>query len=169
MEVIKKMNEEQTFERNRIGCPIHKRQEKVSRVEIGKEIRGYRLIETHARRKGEIIGVDEYIRLFFSSLEGELNLKAITRPMRIAKYRLCEWVHPIQKIDLDGNKTGDMETGRGCILVLDEIDFVPIYEKCTECHRYLANQEEHYEKELDYLCIECFCEQTEQNDLNIWS
>ena len=45
-------NNDQEYERNRVGCKIHNRQEKVRRVEIGKELRGYRLIENHKRRKG---------------------------------------------------------------------------------------------------------------------
>ena len=44
-------NNEGEIERTRVGCKIHNRQEKVRRVEIGKELRGYRLIENHKRRK----------------------------------------------------------------------------------------------------------------------
>jgi hypothetical protein len=163
------MEENQTFERNRIGCPIHKRQEKILRVEIGKEVRGYRLIQNHKRRRSEIIEESEPIRLFFFSLDGELDLNPITKPMRIAKYRLCEWTHPIQKVDSSGQKSGDLTTGRGCILIVDDIENVPIYNECSECHGYTSHDEDRYAKELNFMCIGCFCEQTNQNDLYIWS
>ena len=173
-------NNDQEYERNRVGCKIHNRQEKVRRVEIGKELRGYRLIENHKRRKGEIIGLDEPIRLFFFSLDGDLSLKPITRPIRIARFRLCEWTHPETTSDIYGNKRGDIdryqhakdEDGRkmsGCVIITDEIEAVPIYQKCLECHRSVSNQEEVFQKELYYLCVECFCDETEQNDLNVWA
>ena len=181
-------NENTENERNRVGCKIHNRQEKVSRIEIGKELRGYRLIENHKRRKGEIIGLDEPIRLFFFSLEGDLNLKPITRPIRIARFRLCEWRHAEITTDINGNKRGDIEKYQnaksdeerirsGCIIITDEIEAIPIFQKCFECHRSVSNQEEKFEKELDYLCEECFCDETEQQHerleptkiVNIWS
>ena len=184
-------NNDQEIERNRVGCKIHNRQEKVRRVEIGKELRGYRLIENHKRRKGEIIGLDEPIRSFFFSLEGDLNLKPVSKPIRIARFRLCEWVHPESTVDKYGNRRGDLdeflnattEEGKeraidgGCKIVVDEIEAVPIYQKCLECHRSVSNQEEIFQKELDYLCVECFCDETEQQHerptptevINIWS
>ena len=50
------MMEEQDgiWERNRTGCPIHKRQEKILRVNIGREVIGYRVITTTTRGR-EII------------------------------------------------------------------------------------------------------------------
>tara|TARA_Y100001951_G_C11242803_1_gene241547 strand:+ start:458 stop:982 length:525 start_codon:yes stop_codon:yes gene_type:complete len=174
------MKENQTFERNRTGCPIHKRQEKILRVEIGKEVRGYRLIQNHKRRRSEIIEISEPIRLFFFSLDGELDLNPITKPMRIAKYRLCEWVHPEVTTDKHGNRRGDIDKYQnaknehdkgmsGCIIVVDEIEPVPIYNQCSECHKYTSHDEERYKKELDFMCVNCFCEQTNQSDFNIWS
>ena len=173
-------NENTENERNRVGCKIHNRQEKVSRIEIGKELRGYRLIENHKRRKGEIIGLDEPIRLFFFSLDGDLSLKPVSKPIRIARFRLCEWRHAEIMTDINGNKRGDLDRYRnatndeerirsGCKIVVDEIEAVPIYQKCLECHRSVSNQEEVFQKELDYLCVECFCDETEQNDLNVWA
>ena len=173
-------NENTEYERNRVGCKIHNRQEKVRRVEIGKELRGYRLIETHKRRKGEIIGLDEPIRLFFFSLDWDLSLKPITRPIRIARFRLCEWTHPETTTDIYGNKRGDIDRFQnaknederirsGCVIITDEIEPIPIFQKCFECHRSVSNQEEIFQKELDYLCVDCFCDKTEQNDLNVWA
>lgn len=173
-------NNDQEIERSRVGCKTHNRQEKVRRIEIGKELRGYRLIENHKRRKGEIIGLDEPIRLFFFSLEGDLNLKPECKPIRIARFRLCEWTHPEITTDINGNKRGDLDRYKnatndeerirsGCKIVVDEIEAVPIYQKCLECHRSVSNQEEVFQKELDYLCVECFCDETEQNDLNVWA
>ena len=181
-------NENTENERNRVGCKIHNRQEKVSRIEIGKELRGYRLIENHKRRKGEIIGLDEPIRLFFFSLEGNLSLKPITRPIRIARFRLCEWRHAEITVDKYGSKRGDIEKYQnakndeerirsGCVIITDEIEAIPIFQKCLECHRSVSNQEEIFQKELDYLCVECFCDETEQQHerptptevINIWS
>ena len=173
-------NENTEYERNRVGCKIHNRQEKVSRIEIGKELRGYRLIENHKRRKGEIIGLDEPIRLFFFSLDGNLNLNPVIKPIRISRFRLCEWVHPETTTDIYGNKRGDIDRFQnaknederirsGCVIITDEIEPIPIFQKCFECHRFVSNQEEIFQKEVDYLCVECFCDETEQNDLNVWA
>ncbi len=173
------MEESETYERNRIGCPIHNRQEKILRLEIGKEITGYRLIQNNKRRN-EIVKVSESVRLFFLSLDSDLDLNPITKPIRIERYRLCEWVHPEATTDKHGNRRGNIDKyqnakneqeqiNSGCIIVTDEINPVPIYNKCSECHRYTSFDEDRYEKELDFMCITCFCEETEQTDLNVWA
>ena len=104
------------IERNRTGCPIHKRQEKILRVNIGKEVLGYRVITTRGR---EIIEVSEPIRLFFYSLDGELDLKPITRPMRIARFRVCEWRYAVTKTNKYGQRFGiDVLNVRSLLLIL---------------------------------------------------
>ena len=167
------MMEEQDgiWERNRTGCPIHKRQEKILRVNIGREVLGYRVITTTTRGR-EIIEVSEPIRLFFYSLDGELDLKPITRPMRIARYRVCEWRYAETTSDKYGHRIGDLEKfnrgeeNHGCVIRIEEQELVPIWNRCSECKKFTSNLEDTYQVELDYSCIECFCENTDQQPNN---
>ena len=126
--------QDEIWERNRIGCPIHKRQEKILRIEIG------------------------------SNPDGS--------PMRIARYRVCEWRYAETTTNKYGQKIGNLEKfnrgeeNHGCKIEVEEYDLVPIYNQCSECKKFTSNLEDTYRSELDYSCLECFCENTDQQPNN---